>query len=47
MNVLTDIIEKDNVKLRVKPQEMIKLYDNLLEYENQLINLEKSKGRGK
>jgi ribosome biogenesis protein Nip4 len=41
MNVLTDIIEKDNVKLRVKPQEMIKLYDNLLEYENQLINLEK------
>jgi hypothetical protein len=41
MNVLSDIIEKDNVKLRVKPQEMIKLYDNLLEYENQLINLEK------
>ena len=41
MEILTEIFDKDNVKLRVKPQEMIKLYDNLLEYQSQLINLEK------
>ena len=39
--VLNEIIEKDNVKLKVKPQEMIKLYDNLIEYQGQLILLEK------
>ena len=35
------ICEKDNLKLKVKPQEMMKLYDNLKEYQSQLINLEK------
>jgi hypothetical protein len=40
-NVLNDILEKDNVKLRVKPQEMFKLFNNLIEYQNQLYNLEK------
>jgi hypothetical protein len=39
--VVNDILEKDNVKLRAKPQEMIKLYNNLIEYENQLYSLEK------
>lgn len=41
LNTITEIFDKDNVKLRVKPQEMIKLYDNLLEYQSQLISLEK------
>lgn len=40
-NVLNEIIEKDNVKLKIKPQEMIKLYDNLIEYQGQLLLLEK------
>lgn len=39
--LITNLFEKENVKLKLKPQEMIKLYDNLLEYQNQLINLEK------
>lgn len=46
MNLITDMIEKDNVKLRNKPQEVIKLYDNLLEYQNQLTNLEKENQDG-
>jgi hypothetical protein len=41
LNIITEIFDKDNMKLKVKPQEMIKLYDNLLEYQSQLINLEK------
>lgn len=40
-SVLKEIFEKDNAKLRIKPQEMIKFCDNLLDYQNQLINLEK------
>lgn len=39
--LLTELFEKDNAKLRIKPQEMIKFCDNLLDYQNQLINLEK------
>ena len=38
---ISNLFEKDNLKLRVKPQEMMKLYDNLKEYQSQLINLEK------
>ena len=38
---ISNLFEKDNIKLRVKPQEMMKLYDNLKEYQSQLINLEK------
>ena len=38
---ITNLFEKDNLKLRIKPQEMMKLYDNLKEYQSQLINLEK------
>ena len=38
---ITNLFEKDNSKLRIKPQEMMKLYDNLKEYQSQLINLEK------
>lgn len=41
MNVLSEMIEKENLKLRIKPQEMIKFCDNLIDYQNQLINLEK------
>ena len=41
VETITLLFEKDNLKLRVKPQEIIKLYDNLLEYQGQLINLEK------
>ena len=38
---INNLFEKDNLKLRIKPQEMMKLYDNLKEYQSQLINLEK------
>ena len=38
---INNLFEKDNLKLKVKPQEMMKLYDNLKEYQSQLINLEK------
>ena len=38
---MSALFEKDNLKLKVKPQEMMKLYDNLKEYQSQLINLEK------
>jgi len=38
---ISNLFEKDNLKLRVKPQEMMRLYDNLKEYQSQLINLEK------
>lgn len=38
---LTEIFEKDNIKLKVKPQEMMKLYSNLIEYSNQMISLSK------
>ena len=38
---MSTLFEKDNLKLKVKPQEMMKLYDNLKEYQSQLINLEK------
>ena len=41
IETITNIFEKDNIKLKYKPQEIMKLYDNLIEYENQLINLEK------
>lgn len=40
-SILNEILEKDNVKLKVKPQEMIKLYDNLIEYQSQLLLHEK------
>lgn len=40
-NLITELFEKDNTKLRIKPQEMIKFCDNLLDYQNQLINVEK------
>jgi signal recognition particle subunit SRP68 len=40
-NLISDMLEKDNIKFRCKPQEMIKLYNNLIEYQNQLISLEK------
>lgn len=35
------IIEGNNVSVKVKPQEMIKLYENLIEYQNSLSSLEK------
>ena len=38
---ISTLFEKDNTKLKIKPQEMMKLYDNLIEYQSQLINLEK------
>ena len=38
---ISTLFEKDNSKLKIKPQEMMKLYDNLIEYQSQLINLEK------
>lgn len=41
LEMITALFEKDNIKLRTKPQEIIKLYDNLIEYQTQLINLEK------
>lgn len=40
-SVLNELFEKDNTKLRIKPQEMIKFCDNLSDYQNQLLNLEK------
>lgn len=33
--LISDFIDKDNVKLVVKPQEKIKLYDNLIQYFTQ------------
>lgn len=38
---LAELIDKENCKLRIKPQEMIKFCDNLLDYQTQLINMEK------
>ena len=38
---ISNLFELQNIKLKVKPQEMMKLYDNLKEYQSQLINLEK------
>ena len=38
---ISTLFDKDNTKLKIKPQEMMKLYDNLIEYQSQLINLEK------
>ena len=38
---MNNLFEKDNFKPKAKPQEMMKLYDNLKEYQSQLINLEK------
>ena len=38
---ISTLFEKDNTKLKIKPQEIMKLYDNLIEYQSQLINLEK------
>ena len=38
---INNLFEKDNFKPKAKPQEMMKLYDNLKEYQSQLINLEK------
>ena len=35
-NFIVDILEKENTKLTVKPQDMIKLYDNLLQYFSQV-----------
>lgn len=40
-NAVSDIYDKDNLKLSFKPQNIIKLYDDLLEYYNQLSDLEK------
>ena len=37
---ISKLFEKE-IKLKIKPQEMMKLYDNLKEYQSQLINLEK------
>jgi len=39
--ILGELIDKENYKLRIKPQEMIKFCDNLMDYQNQLINMEK------
>ena len=39
--ILTSLCEKPNLKLRVRPQELIKLYDNLLDCYNKLIILDK------
>lgn len=41
LELITNLFEKDSLKLKTKPQEIIKLYDNLIEYQTQLINLEK------
>ena len=41
IEMITNLFEKENLKLKVKPQEIMKLYDNLIEYQSQLINLEK------
>lgn len=35
-NLILQILEKDNVKLQVKPQEIIKLYDNYIQYVNMI-----------
>lgn len=40
-NLIVDLLEKDNYKFIVKPQEMIKLYDNLLQYYFQIRSNEK------
>ena len=40
-NILVDLLEKDNCKLSTKPQEMIKLYDNLAQYFSQTKSNEK------
>ena len=39
--MMTNLFWKKNLKLRLKPQEIMKLYYNLNEYQPQLINLEK------
>ena len=39
--VLSSLCEKPNLKLRIRPQELIKLYDNLLDCYNKLIILDK------
>jgi len=39
--LILEIFEKKNIKLKNKPQEMIKLYSNLVDYLNQQIILEK------
>jgi len=39
--ILGELIDRENYKLRIKPQEMIKFCDNLMDYQNQLINMEK------
>ena len=39
--VLGELIDRESYKLRIKPQEMIKFCDNLMDYQNQLINMEK------
>ena len=39
--LIYDLIEKDNLKLVIKPQEMIKLYDNLIQYYSQIKSNEK------
>lgn len=39
--LIVDLLEKENTKLNVKPQEMIKLYDNLLQYYSQVRSNEK------
>lgn len=35
-NLILQILEKDNLKLQVKPQEIIKLYDNYIQYVNMI-----------
>lgn len=35
-SAITDILDKETSKLSVKPQEMIKLYDNLIQYFGQI-----------
>lgn len=39
--LILEIFEKKNIKLKNKPQEMIKIYSNLIDYINQLIVIEK------
>ena len=41
IETINNLFEKENLKLRVKPQEIMKLYDNLIEYQKQLISNEK------
>lgn len=40
-STINEILERDNVKLKVKPQELIKLYDNIIDYQGQLLVVEK------